>query len=155
MRPLQERSSTRGPCFRRQATNIFSSPQGQHFYLSRQVKKSALDPDWPTTALGSATRSRLAEDLEIDGDVSSSGPVDIPGRITGTVRAPDVLVSTSGRVAGQVMALNLSVLGTIEGAIVAKSVSLSGSSRVQADINHETITIETGAQFEGSLKRKS
>jgi cytoskeletal protein CcmA (bactofilin family) len=111
--------------------------------------------DWPTAAPGSAARSRLAEDLEIDGDVSSAGPVDILGRIVGTVRAPDVLISASGRVAGQVMALHLSVLGTIDGTVAAKSVSLAGSSRVQADITHETITIETGAQFEGSLKRKS
>ncbi|MGV8987131.1 MAG: bactofilin family protein [Cypionkella sp.] len=111
--------------------------------------------EWPIAAAGGAARSRLAEDLEIDGDVSSAGPVDIMGKITGTVRAPEVLVSAGGRVAGQVAALNLSVLGTIDGTIVAKTVSLSGSARVQADITHETITIETGAQFEGSLKRKS
>ncbi|MBC7737293.1 MAG: polymer-forming cytoskeletal protein [Candidatus Saccharibacteria bacterium] len=111
--------------------------------------------DWPNAAPSGVARSRLAEDLEIDGDVSSTGPVDILGRVVGTVRAPDVLVSVSGRIAGQVTALNLSVLGTINGTIAAKSVSLSGSSHVQADITHEGITIETGAQFEGSLKRKS
>ena len=109
--------------------------------------------DWPA-GIG-ARRSLLAEDLEIDGDVSSAGPVDITGKITGTVRAPDVVVSATGYVSGQVTALNLSVLGAINGIIEAKSVSLSGSARVQADITHELITIETGAQFEGSLKRKS
>lgn len=111
--------------------------------------------NWPVAAPGGAARSRFAEDLEIDGDVSSAGPVDILGRIVGTVRAPDVLISASGRVAGQVTALNLSVLGTIDGTIAEKSVSLSGSSHVQADITHEAITVETGALFEGSLKRKS
>ena len=110
--------------------------------------------DWPVVASGDAARSRLAEDLEIDGDVSSAGPVDILGRIVGTVRAPDVLISASGHVDGQVTALNLSVLGTIDGTIAAKSVSLSGSSRVKADITHEKITIEAGALFEGNLKRK-
>lgn len=111
--------------------------------------------DWPTAAPGGAARSRIAEDLEIDGDISSTGPVDILGRIVGTVRSPDLLISANGRVAGQVTALNLSVLGTIDGTIAAKSVTLYGSSRVQADITHETITIETGALFEGNLKRKS
>ena len=111
--------------------------------------------DWPVAAPGGAARSRLAEDLEIDGDVSSAGPVDILGRIVGTVRAPDVVISLSGRVAGQVTALSVSVLGTIDGTIAAKSVTLYGSSRVQADITHEAITIETGALFEGNLKRKS
>ena len=111
--------------------------------------------DWPVAAPSGAARSRLAEDLEVDGDVSSAGPVDILGRIVGTVRAPDLLISASGRVAGQVTALNLSVLGTTDGIIVAKSVTLYGSSHVHADITHEAITIETGALFEGKLKRKS
>lgn len=105
--------------------------------------------------IGGAARSRLSEDLEIDGDVSSAGPVDILGRIVGKVRAPDVLISASGHVDGQLTTLNLSVLGTIDGTIAAKTVVLSGSSRVQADITHETIRIESGAQFEGSLKRKA
>jgi cytoskeletal protein CcmA (bactofilin family) len=111
--------------------------------------------DWPVAASSGAARSELAEDLEIDGDVTSSGPVDILGKITGSVRAPDVLISANGRVAGRVTALQVSVLGTVDGSIAAQSVSLAGSSRVHADITHETIIIETGAAFEGSLKRKS
>ena len=111
--------------------------------------------EWPIAAAGGAVRSRLTEDLEIDGDIRSAGPVDIMGRITGTVRAPDVVVTASARISGLVMARNLSVLGTVKGAIAAKSVSLSGSADVQADITYEAITIEAGAQFDGSLKRKA
>ena len=89
--------------------------------------------------------------MEIDGDVSTTGPIDVMGSLT----APEVLVSVTGRIAGQVTALDISVLGTIDGTIAAKSVLLSGSARVQADITHETIAVEAGAQFEGRLKRKS
>ncbi len=111
--------------------------------------------EWPIAAANSAARSHLAEDLEIDGDVNTTGPIDVMGKITGTLTAPEVLVSATGRIAGQVTALDISVLGTIDGTIAAKSVLLSGSARVQADITHETIAVETGADFEGRLKRKS
>lgn len=110
--------------------------------------------NWPTPAVNGAARSLLAEDLEIEGDVTSTGPVEVMGKITGTLRAPEVLVSTSGQVVGQITAAQLSVLGTVAGAVAARSVSLSRSARIQADITHETISIEAGAQFEGSLKRR-
>lgn len=110
---------------------------------------------WPEAAAVGAKRSRLAEDLEIDGDVSSTGPIDVLGKIKGTVRAPEVLIAAQGHVAGNVVALSLSVHGTVDGRIQARSVSLAGSARVQADILHELITIETGARLEGRLKRKS
>ena len=111
--------------------------------------------DWPVAAPVGAQCSLLAEDLEIDGDVSSAGPVDITGKVIGTVRAPDVVICATGCVLGQVTARSLSVLGKINGAIDAKFVVLCGSAQVSADIAHQLITIETGAQFEGSLKRRS
>lgn len=110
--------------------------------------------DWPVAAAAGAKRSVLAEDLELDGDVTSLGPVEVLGKIRGAVRAPDVLISAEGQVDGHVSAINLSVFGTIDGTIMAKAVLLCGSARVQADITHELITIETGAQFDGNLKRK-
>ena len=108
--------------------------------------------DWPVAVSG-AKRSHLSQDLEIDGDIRSSGPIEVMGTVTGTVRAPEVVVASTGRIVGQVEAVNLSVLGSVDGKILAKSVSLAGSARVQADMTHELITIETGARFEGSLKR--
>lgn len=55
--------------------------------------------EWPIPVASSTARSRLAEDLEVDGDVSSTGPIDIMGKINGTVQAPDVLVAATGRIA--------------------------------------------------------
>ncbi|EKD59696.1 MAG: hypothetical protein ACD_54C01186G0003 [uncultured bacterium] len=83
--------------------------------------------EWPIAVANSAARSRLAEDLEIDDDVITTGPIDVMGKITGTLTAPEGLVSATGRIAGQVTALDISVLGTIDGTIAAKSVLLSGS----------------------------
>ncbi|MBH1974148.1 MAG: polymer-forming cytoskeletal protein [Rhodobacteraceae bacterium] len=111
-------------------------------------------PDWPVAAAAGAAHSLLAENLEVDGDVSSVGPIEVMGKVTGTVRAPDVVISATGQIVGNVSALNLSVQGIVDGTIAAKSVAFSGSARVQAEITHDKITIETGAQVEGKLKRR-
>ena len=119
------------------------------------MAKEMTIPVWPVAAAAGAAHSLLAENLEVDGDVSSLGPIGVMGKVTGTVRAPDVVISATGQIVGSVSALNLSVLGTVDGTIAAKSVAFSGTARVQVEIIHDKITIETGAQVEGRLKRKA
>lgn len=109
--------------------------------------------DWPPAAAVGAKRSVLAEDLEIDGDVASLGSVEVLGKVTGSVIAPEVLISPVGRVAGKISARTLTVMGTVDGIVSAKSVSFAQSSRVRAEVTHETIAIESGAQFDGDLRR--
>lgn len=62
-------------------------------------------------------RSVLTADLIVEGDVSSSGPVDVQGNVIGAVCAPVVAVSGSGRVEGAIRADDLTVLGVISGDI--------------------------------------
>ena len=111
--------------------------------------------DWPEAAAKGATRSLLSEDLQIEGEVTSAGPVEVTGRLIGSLRAPEVRVAANGVVEGQITALNLEVLGRIDGVIAARSVHLAGTSVVKAEVVHELITIESGAQFEGTVKRRS
>jgi cytoskeletal protein CcmA (bactofilin family) len=110
-------------------------------------------PRWPEPAKSSARRSVLASDLVIEGDITSSGPVDVQGIVSGQVRAPEIMIGVSGKIDGAVIAHALSVLGHISGTIDARNVSLSASAMVQADVTHERISIESGAHLEGQLKR--
>lgn len=111
--------------------------------------------DWPAAAGNSARRSVLASDLIIEGDVTSDGPVDVQGRLQGSVRAPDVVVAGSGRIEGSVTARDLFVLGTVSGTIMARKIQLAPTAVVHADVLHEQIAIEAGAELEGRLQRKA
>lgn len=110
---------------------------------------------WPEPVKAGARRSILAADLVVEGDVTSIGPVDVQGRVAGQVKAPEILIAPTGTIDGTALAHDLSVQGHISGAVEAHSVSLSASSIVQADVTHERISIESGAQIEGQLKRLS
>ncbi len=110
---------------------------------------------WPDPAGATASRSVLADDLFIEGDVTSSGQVDVQGRVVGSLRAPDVVVAGSSRVEGSIVAHDLVVLGAVSGTISARNVQFAATATVQADVIHERIAIEAGAELDGRLQCKA
>jgi cytoskeletal protein CcmA (bactofilin family) len=110
---------------------------------------------WPDPAGANARRSVFAQDLVVEGNASSSGPIEVQGTVVGSLRAPEVTVAGSGRVEGSVVAHDLVVLGAVSGIISARNVQLVPSAVVQADVIHERIAIEAGAELEGKLQRKA
>ena len=110
---------------------------------------------WPDPAGANARRSVFAQDLVIEGDATSGGPVDVHGKFIGSMCAPDIVIAGSGRVEGSVVANDLSVLGAVSGTISTRNVRLAPSAVVHADISHERIAVEAGAELEGSLQSRA
>lgn len=110
---------------------------------------------WPDPAVANARRSVFAQDLVIEGDASSSGPIEVQGKVVGSLWAPEITVAGSGRVGGSIVAHDLVVLGALSGTVSARNVQLAPSAVVQADVIHERIAIEAGAELEGRLQRKA
>ena len=110
---------------------------------------------WPDPVSPNARRSIFAQDLVVEGDASSRGPIEVQGNVVGSLLAPEITVAGSGRVEGSVVAHELVVLGAVSGMISARNVQLAPSAVVQADVTHERIAIEAGAELEGRLDRKA
>lgn len=110
---------------------------------------------WPDPTVANARRSVFAQDLVVEGDATSSGPIEVQGNVVGSLRAPEISVAGSGRVEGSVVAHDLVVLGAVSGRVSARNVQLEPSAVVQADVTHERIAIEVGAVLEGRLQRKA
>lgn len=90
----------------------------------------------------------------IQGDVNSEGLIDVQGKIVGSARAPEVVVATLGRIEGSVSAHDLTVLGFVSGSVSASHVQLSPTAVVHANVLHERVAIEAGAELERRLQRK-
>jgi cytoskeletal protein CcmA (bactofilin family) len=116
---------------------------------------AATPAKWPEPAKAGARRSVLAADLTIEGDVTSTGPVEVQGRVSGHVTAPDILIASGGAIEGSAIANDLSVQGRISGSVDARNVVLTAGAVVQADVLHERIAVESGAGFVGQLKRRT
>ena len=99
-------------------------------------------------------RSHIGETLQIDGDLRSSGSVDVAGLINGNVFVSDIVVKESGSVRGTLESTNIEINGHIEGKIIADSVIIGKSAVIKGDIFFKnSLKTEEGADIDGYIKR--
>jgi cytoskeletal protein CcmA (bactofilin family) len=100
------------------------------------------------------TPSLLSNDLTIRGNVSTNGDIQIEGTIEGDVRAHMLIVGESATIKGEIAADEVVVNGRVIGRLRGLKVRLTATARVEGDIIHKTIAIESGAHFEGTVQRQ-
>jgi cytoskeletal protein CcmA (bactofilin family) len=97
--------------------------------------------------------SLIAENVSLRGDVATDGDVHLDGALTGDMRVRELTIGEGGSVEGSVEAESVEIRGKVVGTVTAKSVRLYSTARVEGDITHAQLAIETGAHFAGrSLK---
>ncbi|MBL1437364.1 MAG: polymer-forming cytoskeletal protein [Rhodobacteraceae bacterium] len=98
--------------------------------------------------------SVLSSDLTVTGNLVTSGDIQIEGTVEGDIRAHLLTVGEGATVKGECVADDVVVNGRVVGCVRGIKVRLTASARVEGDIIHKTIAIESGAHFEGSVKRE-
>ena len=101
-----------------------------------------------------APASLLSADLTVTGNLKTAGDVQIEGTIEGDIRAHLLTVGEGATVKGEVIADDVIVNGRVVGRVRGLKVRLTATARVEGDIIHKTIAIESGAHFEGSVQRQ-
>lgn len=97
--------------------------------------------------------SILSADLRIVGDLISDGEIQVDGSVDGDIRSKSLLLGKTAAVKGEVVADSVRVHGAVNGQIKARSVILAKNARVVGNIQHGTLSIETGAYLEGHCTR--
>ena len=103
-----------------------------------------------------APTSVLGQDITISGQqlvLKTKGSLLIAGHIEGDVHGESVTVGETGSVFGTITARMIIVQGEVKGALKGSSVNLNATSRVDGDIVKQTLSIDEGAQFDGSVRR--
>ena len=104
--------------------------------------------------LNHSGRSLVGETLQVEGDLRSSGGVDVAGLINGNVFVSEMTVSDTGSIRGMIEASNIEINGHIEGKITADSVILGKNAIIKGDIFfRQTLKTEEGADIDGYIKR--
>ncbi|MEV8466357.1 polymer-forming cytoskeletal protein [Fluviibacterium sp. DFM31] len=98
--------------------------------------------------------SVLSSDLTITGNIRTSGDVQVEGQIEGDIHAHLLTVGETATINGEVVADDIVVNGHVIGRVRGLKVRLTSTAKVEGDIIHKTIAIESGAHFEGSVQRK-
>ncbi|MCB5198297.1 protein CcmA, bactofilin family [Loktanella sp. DSM 29012] len=115
---------------------------------------SSSDYKSPTPAKAKPPASILSSDLLVTGNMKTSGDVQIEGQVEGDVHAHLLTVGEGATVKGEVIGDDIVIHGRIIGRVRGLKVRLTSTARVEGDIIHKTIAIESGAHFEGSVQRQ-
>lgn len=108
----------------------------------------------PTAPKAKPPASVLSADLHIQGNMKTTGDIQVEGTVEGDIRAHLLTIGESATIKGEVVADDVVINGRIVGRVRGLKVRLTSTARVEGDIIHKTIAIESGAHFEGSVQRQ-
>ena len=104
--------------------------------------------------LNHSGRSHVGETLQLEGDLRSSGSVDVAGLVNGNVFVSDMVITDTGSIRGSLEATTVEVNGHVEGKITADSVIVGKNAVIKGDIFfRSTLKTEEGADIDGYIKR--
>lgn len=114
------------------------------------TKQTRSSPPAETSPLRKvAVASLVAEGVTIRGDLATAGDLHLDGALEGDVTAGHLTIGETGAVTGSIRAECVEIRGRVSGTISARQVRLLASARVDGDVSHAELSIETGAHFEG------
>jgi len=103
--------------------------------------------------LNQSGRSFIAETMQIDGDIHTSGAVDVAGLLNGSIHANEMIIFDTGSVKGNLYVKKLIINGYVEGEIDVDEISLGKNSVIRGDILFKTyLKTEEGAEIDGYIK---
>ena len=99
-------------------------------------------------------RSYLGETMHLEGDLRTSGSVDVAGLINGNIFVSTITVTETGSIRGSVEAAQIEINGHVEGSITADAVIIGKTAVIKGDIFFKnTLKTEEGADIDGYIKR--
>ncbi len=116
--------------------------------FSKSNKPSTSGPQ-SRTPLANTTLSIIARDVTIDGNISTTGEIQLDGTVNGDVTCGSITLGESGTLNGALVATTATIRGHVDGTIRAKSVLLERTAVITGDVTQESISIESGAKVEG------
>ena len=115
----------------------------------------------PTAAAAKAARSGgprlsfIGSEVIISGDLATDAQLQVDGRIDGNVRCASLFQGAEGIIAGNIIAEEARLAGTVEGTVSAGILVVEAGAQILGDVAYETISSEAGARIEGRLGRRA
>ena len=101
-------------------------------------------------------RSHVGETMQLEGDLRTSGSVDVAGLINGNIFVSEITVTETGSIRGSIEATSIEINGHIEGKIAADTVIVGKTAVIKGDIFFKnTLKTEEGADIDGYIKRSN
>ncbi len=106
----------------------------------------------PSRRVGRSAPSIISDDLVVIGTLTSTGDIQIDGRVDGDIRSSSVTIGEKANFQGEIVAEECTIRGRVQGIVRARKVQLSGTCHMEGTILHEALAVEVGAFFEGTCR---
>lgn len=120
------------------------------FNSNNKKKKSSMSSNNSGKNLPSV--NMISEGTHVKGSLNTKSDIRIAGTLEGEAKAKGkVIISSTGKVEGDVEAVDADIAGTIEGEVrTTNKLILRQSAVINGDIHTKTMLVEEGAQINGS-----
>ena len=99
-------------------------------------------------------RSYVGETMQLEGDLRTSGSIDVAGLVNGNIFVSEITVAETGSIRGAIEAATVEINGHLEGKISADIVIVGKTAVIKGDIFFFFfLKTEEGADIEGYIKR--
>jgi cytoskeletal protein CcmA (bactofilin family) len=99
--------------------------------------------------------SIISSDMIIVGTLTSTGDIQIDGKVEGDIRSGSLTIGEKANIEGEIVAEEVTIRGRVHGTIRARKVQLAGTCHVEGVILHEALSVEVGAFFEGQCRHSA
>ena len=107
-----------------------------------------------TKKINNSGRSHVGETMQLEGDLRTSGAIDVAGLINGNIFLSEMFVKETGSIRVTIEAGNIEINGHVEGKILADVVIVGKSAVIKGDIFFKnTLKTEEGADIDGYIRR--
>ena len=100
-----------------------------------------------------STPTIISQDLKIEGQIFSSGLIEIEGTVKGVIKGNSVILLQGGEIEGEVIAESFSVRGKFLGTIKANNVSIGNKAQISGTIEYSLLSVEDGASVDAKFKK--
>ena len=107
----------------------------------------------PAARSGNGAMSFLGAEVTVTGNIGGQGNLHIDGRVDGDVNCVSLIIGNAGQVNGNIAADDAKIAGSVTGTVSAKVLTIEASARIIGDLSYDSVSVETGAQVDGRVKR--
>ena len=94
----------------------------------------------------------IAQQCQLDGDLTTQNSIKVDGTINGTLRCKGrAIVGETGLIKGDVHSADLLVVGRLEGNVFADNLHLQASANITGNIETRSLQVDPGARYSGTV----
>ena len=91
--------------------------------------------------------SILLSDISVEGDLVEKDKIILDAKITGNIKAGEVITHSKSNITGNVKSKFASLGGKLKGNVSSDQITIKKTANIEGELNQKTLSIQEGAQL--------